>query len=351
MKRIFKVVFGLLLILTLFVIYTLYTTGFFREVESKFAGEVMMKVPIPGAEDMQLSREAHFMIISSDDRAGRRDGNPRQGGLYLLDLKNPMLPPKLLTNSENASAPFYPHGISMIKVDSAKYKIYAINHPDEDVHLLESFFLEKGQLVADSIYVDELIFSPNDIVAIDEHRFYFTNDHGYGGGYGKLAEDYLGLRASNVIYYDGDNFREVAQGIAYANGINYDSVRALLFVASPRDFLVKVFKTEANGDLTFVEDIPCGTGVDNIEFGEDGKLWIGCHPNLIHFGEYAKGKKEISPSEIITIDYRGKGDYTVETIYKDDGGKMSGSTVAPTYEDLIFVGNVMDEHFLILKRE
>ena len=350
MKRILKIVSALLLVLVLFVLYTLKTTGFFREVENKFVGEIIMKVPIPGAEDMQLNREDHFMIISSDDRAGRRDGNPQQGGLYYLDLKNPLSPPKLITNSENASTPFYPHGISMIKIDSAKYKIYAINHPDEKVHLLESFILENGQLAADSIYVDELIFNPNDIVAIDEERFYFTNDHGYEGGYGKLAEDYLGLRASNVIYYDGESFREVASGIAYSNGINFDPVRALLFVASPRGFLVKVYKTEPNGDLTFIEDIPCGTGVDNIEFGEDGKLWIGCHPNLIHFGEYAKGKEEISPSEIITIEYRGKGDYTVETIYEDDGGKMSGSTVAPTYEDIIFVGNVMDEHFLILKR-
>ena len=351
MKKILKIVFGLLGVLALFVLYTFITTGFFREIENKFDGEVVMKVPILGAEDMQLSREDQFMIISSDDRAGRRDGNQRQGGLYLLDLRNPLSPPRLLTNSENSSTPFNPHGISMIKIDSAKYKIYAINHPDENNHLLESFILENGSLKKEIIYDDKLIFSPNDIVAIDEHRFYFTNDHGYGEGFGKLAEDYLGLKASNVIYYDGEKFREVADGIAYANGINYDPVRSLLFVASPRDFLVKVYKTETNGDLTFIENIDCGTGVDNIEFGEDGKLWIGCHPTLMHFGEYAKGKQEFSPSEIITIDYRGKGDYKIEKIYEDDGKKMSGSTVAATYKDLIFVGNVMDEYFLILKRE
>jgi arylesterase/paraoxonase len=350
MKKILKVVFGILLVLAMFIFYTLYTTGSFREIENKFAGQIMMKVPMAGAEDMQLNREDQFMIISSDDRAARRDGNPQQGGLYFLDLKNPMAAPRLLTNQNNASTPFYPHGISMIKIDSAKYKIYAVNHPNEKNHTIESFILENGVLSKDVIYIDEKIFSPNDIVAIDEKRFYFSNDHGYQDGYGKLAEDYIGLKASNVIYYDGENYREVAAGIAYANGINYDPVKALLFVASPRGFLVKVFKTETNGDLTFIEDIDCGTGVDNIEFGEDGKLWIGCHPNLIHFGEYSKGKEAISPSEIITIDYRGKGDYTLEQIYEDDGTNMSGSTVAPTYEDLIFVGNVMDEHFLILKR-
>ena len=350
MKKLVKGVLGVILILVLYVFYILYTTGSFREIENKFAGQIMMKVPIVGAEDMQLSREDEFMIISSDDRAARRDGNAKQGGLYYLDLKNPLAAPRLLTNKDNASTPFYPHGISMIKIDSAKYKIYAINHPDENVHMIESFILENGVLGVDSIYVDDNIFSPNDIVAIDENRFYFTNDHGYEDGYGKLAEDYLGLKVSNVIYYDGANFKEVASGIAYANGINYDPVKELLFVASPRSFLVKVYKMETNGNLTFIENIDCGTGVDNIEFGEDGKLWIGCHPNLIHFGEYAKGKKDVSPSEIITIDYRGKGDYTLEQIYEDDGTKMSGSTVAPTYKDLIFVGNVMDKHFLILKR-
>ncbi|MFK7771439.1 MAG: hypothetical protein AB8F94_04835 [Saprospiraceae bacterium] len=350
MKKILKFVLGILLVLAILVFYILYTTGSFREIENKFAGEILMKVPIVGAEDMQLSREDQFMIISSDDRAARRDGNPKQGGLYLLDLKNPLVAPVLLTNKHNASTPFYPHGISMIKIDSAKYKIYAVNHPDENIHTIESFILENGILEIDSIYADEKIFSPNDIVAIDEKRFYFSNDHGYQEGYKKLAEDYLGFKASNVIYYDGENYREVASGIAYANGINYDPVRELLFVASPRGFLVKVFKTEENGDLTFIEDIDCGTGVDNIEFGEDGKLWIGCHPNLVHFGEYAKAKEAISPSEIITIDYRGKGDYTIDQIYEDDGANMSGSTVAPTYEDLIFVGNVMDKHFLILKR-
>ena len=105
-----------------------------------------------------------------------------------------------------------------------------------------------------------------------------------------------------------------------------------------------------NGSLNFIENIDCGTGVDNIEFDEDGKLWIGSHPNLLEFASYAKGKKDKSPSEIIVIDYRGKGDYSIEQIYMEDGTEMSASTVAPTLGNLILVGNVMDEHFLVLER-
>ena len=153
-----------------------------------------------------------------------------------------------------------------------------------------------------------------------------------------------------MIYFDGESYREVADGIAYANGINLDSKRNLLFVASPRSFLVNVYQRKENGEVDFIEAIDCGTGVDNIEFTPDGKIWIGCHPSLLTFTAYAKGKKPIAPSEIITIDYRGKGDYNKEVVFLDDGQNMSASTVAVVYQDYIFTGNVMDDHFLLLKQ-
>lgn len=348
MKRIGKILLGILGLLIVFVLYTMITTGFFRSIENQFDGEIVKKVKVPGAEDMQLSYEDHFMIISSDDRASRRDGNPQQGGLYYVDLKNPLADPIRLTDDSNCPKPFYPHGISMIKLDSTKYKIYAISHV-EDKHTLEVFYLFGDSLVYDKALSDPMIKSPNDIVAIDENRFYFTNDHGYTSGVKKLAEDYMGLRASNVVYFDGKNYKEVADGIAYANGINYTAAKELLFVASPRDFLVKVYKTKSNGDLDFVENINCGTGVDNIEFDEAGKIWIGCHPSLLGFSAYAGGGKPFAPSEIITIDYKGENDYETEMVFLDTGENMAAATVAPTYGDYIFVGNVMDEHYLVLR--
>ena len=164
-----------------------------------------------------------------------------------------------------------------------------------------------------------------------------------------LLEDYAGLPFSNVIYYDGKNYSEVASGISYANGINFDRKRNLLFVASPRKFLVKVYKKNPDGTLEFIENIDCGTGVDNIEFDNEGHLWIGAHPNLLKFAAYGKGKKEYAPSEIIKIDYRNTNDYSVETIFLDDGVNMSASTVAAPFGDLLLTGNVKDDGFLILK--
>ena len=119
--------------------------------------------------------------------------------------------------------PFAPHGISIKKLNDS-YKVMAINHTLKG-HSIEVFNLKKNQLTHIETIIDDSMISPNDIVIIDDNRYYFTNDHKYTEGFGRLTEDYLGRSLSNVIYFDGTTFREVANGIAYANGINFDKKR------------------------------------------------------------------------------------------------------------------------------
>lgn len=345
MKAFKKIVVILLLILVVFITYTFISTGFFRTIENKFDGEIAQKIALPGAEDITISTQDNFALISSTKRGFLNSNNQDFGNLYYMELETEIFKPiNLTSNLKNA---FAPHGISMLKIDST-YKIIAINHTSKG-HSLEVLNLKDKKLTFQKSLVHPLIISPNDVVLINKNQFYFTNDHKYTNGIGRLFEDYLGLSLSNIIYFDGENYREVANGIAYANGINFDAKRNLLFVASPRKFLVKVYKREIDGNLTFIEDIPCGTGVDNIELDNDGNLLIGAHPNLLRFASYANGKKETSPSEIIKINYRGKNDYTIEQLFLDDGKIMSGSTVAAPFKNLILTGNVMDSKFLILK--
>jgi len=333
--------------LLIFIAHIFISTGYFRTIENKFDGQLARKIELAGAEDITVSKTDDFALISSTDRKKLPSIEEGFGGLYLLDLKTGNYTIKKLT--KDFKKPFAPHGISMFKTDSI-YKIIAVNHTPKG-HTLEVFRLKDETLIFEETLSHESMVSPNDVVMIDENRFYFTNDHKYTHGLGRLIEDYGGLAISNVIYFDGENYKEVAKGIAYANGINYDAKRKLLFVASPRKFLVKVFSKNDDGSLNFIEDIDCSTGVDNIEFDSDDNLWIGAHPNLLRFAAYAKGKKEISPSEIIKINYKGKNNYTIEKIYVDDGKAMSASTVAAPYKNLIITGNVMDSHFLVLKRD
>ncbi|GJM17191.1 MAG: hypothetical protein DHS20C13_25180 [Thermodesulfobacteriota bacterium] len=344
MRLIKRIAILFLFLLLAFVIHVLTSTGYFRTIEAKFDGTILKKIPIKGAEDIMISQMDSFALISATNRLSFPPETEEKGDLFLIDLKTNDYLPILLTDSFDQ--PFAPHGISFFKMDSA-YQIMAINHTQQG-HSIEVFELIDKNLTHIKTLSNPSMIRPNDVVMLDENRFYFTNDHRYVKGFGKFLEEYGGLAVSNVVYFDGTDYREVAEGIAYANGINLDRKRNLLYVASPRDFLVKVYAKKQDGSLSFIEDIPCDTGVDNIEFDSEGNLWIGAHPNLLRFNAYAKGKKETAPSEIIKISYRGTGDYTVEKIYVEDGHEMSASTVAATFGNLIFVGNVMDEAFLIL---
>jgi arylesterase/paraoxonase len=348
MRKLKKRHYLLLIVLLLigYVAHIFTSTGYFRTIENTFEGKILKKINLVGAEDIIVSRTDSFAIVSSTDRFASLDEAQKTGALYFINLRTGDFTAQKLTKDFNQ--PFAPHGISMFQTDSI-YTIAAISHTTEG-EFIEFFELIGDDFKHTKTVQNDMIFSPNDLVLLDENRFYVTNDHKYKKGLGRLAEDYLGLAISNVIYADGENYTEVADGIAYANGINFDVERNLLFVASPRGFLMKVFEPNEDGSLNFVEDIDCGTGVDNIEFDSDGNIWIGCHPNLLEFASYAKGKKEKSPSEIIKIDYRGKGDYQIEQIYMEDGSEMSASTVAATFGNLILVGNVMDQHFLILEQ-
>ncbi len=354
MKRILKIIGILLLIFVLYFVYDLSKTGTFRSIENSYQGQIE-SYDIPGAEDFAISYEDGFMIISSDDRAGRRDGKDYISGLYHMDLASKAITP-LITSRDME---IYPHGIHMLQLDSAKYRLLVINHitkstegvsslDTEAEHSIEEFTLEGKTLRFIKSHKDDLVFSPNDVVAVDREKFYYSNDHGSKTSLGLQMEDLLGFKRSNVGYFDGQAYKIVAEDIAYANGINLDQKRDILYVASPRHHKVISYDINDDGTLDKIEDIPCDSGVDNIEIDESGKLWIGSHPKSLMTLPYFAGSNEYSPSEIVTIDYRGKGDYDVRSIYESDGKDMSASTVAIRYGDKIYVGNVMDDHFIAL---
>lgn len=347
MKRFLQFLLLIILLFAAFAFHKLYSTGFFRNIEPHFEGEIVQKVPIVGAEDMTISYSGDFLLISSDDRASAKKGQVKQGGIYFINLKDKGFRPKLI--SQNFDKEFRPHGISLLQLDSVNYQLLVINHTSSN-HFIEVFHLRGDSLTHLKSLNDEQILSPNDVLAVSENTFYFTNDHGYTSNKGRLAEDYLGLKASNVVYFDGTKYREVASGIAYANGINWLPNQKLLFVTSPSAFLTKVYQIGGDGSLDFIENIDCKTGVDNIEIDPNGNLWIGAHPNLMAFANYANLKQDKSPSEVLKINYRSKGNYVIKNIMIDDGTNMSASSVAVSYKNYIFLGNVMDQHFLIVKK-
>ena len=345
MKKLYILISALVL-LSAFVLHILISTGYFRDIEPYSELEIVDVVSIAGVEDITVAREDGFALLSAYDRAGHRQGSNAHGGIYYLNLLDSVLSPKLI--SARFSPNFHCHGIALLKLDSIRYQVLAVNHTEG--HTIEIFTLTGDVLSHEKTLKNPLMVSPNDVIPVGNNRFYFTNDHGYTSGLGRIAEDYLGLRASNVVYYDGSQYTIAAENIAYANGINFDATHKLLYVASPRDFMVKVYDVMSDFSLKHRLDIDAKTGVDNLEIDASGNIWSGGHPNLLAFTSYASGKTPIAHSEIVRIVFHDTNQYTVETKFLDDGNLVSGSSVAATFKDLVLVGNVMDNQFLITRQ-
>jgi arylesterase/paraoxonase len=192
-----------------------------------------------------------------------------------------------------------------------------------------------------------MLVSPNDIVAVGPARFYVTNDHRYPAGWKRSLEDYLRLRRSNVVFYDGSEFVQAASGIGYANGINVSPDGRTLYVCSITEGGLHVYDRDPeSGRLEHREEIDLDTGVDNVEIDEEGDLWIGAHPQLLTTMKHYKDPESLSPSQVIHLTPHEGGGYDVEEVYLDAGDEISASTVAAVRGNRLLIGAIFESKFL-----
>ena len=194
---------------------------------------------------------------------------------------------------------------------------------------------------------DRFLISPNDVVAIDQQRFYFTNDHGSHSAWGRFFEDYLQLSRSNIVYCDQGQYSVAAEGIAYANGINRSADARQIYVAATVGKSLLVYERDLdNGQLTSGQALYLNTGVDNIELDDQSNLWIGCHPKLLTFVKHSKNSDRLSPSQVIRVRRDPSGGLQAEEILLHDGQQLSGSSVAAVTGRTLLVGSVFDDGIL-----
>lgn len=342
-RKLLLVFVALVAIAGIYFLMLMNATGFFRDIEEVPYGPVYQEIPLKGAEDFTIDYENDFMIISAYDRAGEVRGENPTGGLYFMDLtRRPFAPVRL---EDDLGSGFHPHGISLLKLDSSSYQLLVVNHQNDE-HTIEQFrFSSPVQLTHERTFDHPLIVRPNDVVAVNATQFYFTNDHKYTEGLALQAENYLGLALANVVYCSGEDFFVAVDGIQYANGINISPDKKTLYVAAPRAFEIRAYDLMENGTASLSEVYNAGTGVDNLEWDDQGRLWTGAHPNLLRFSAYAKLKKETAPSEVLFLQ-NGK----LEQVYLNSGDQVSGSSVALPYEDFLFIGTVQDDKLLVLQK-
>jgi arylesterase/paraoxonase len=326
-------------------------SGMFKTIEPHFEGKVTsLELPVAGPEDITIDQKTGLAFISVDDRrANRNNRDSIQGAILIMNLTDSL--PILRNVTPATLTDFHPHGISLWKSANGHIFLFAVNHSqNNNEHFVERFEWKNDSLVhLESIRDAELMTSPNDVTAIGERSFYVTNDHGYSQkGLGRTLEEYLQRKISYVNYFDGNSFKKVATGIAYANGINHSADYSKIFVASITGAKVMIYDRDPiTGTLTLNKEVEVKTGVDNIELDEAGALWIGCHPQLLKFVAHAADPADFSPSQVIKLTPDSSGLYQVEEVFLNDGTSYSGSSVAAVYKNKLLMGSVFEKTMLV----
>jgi arylesterase/paraoxonase len=342
-----RILAGVVVAAGLWLLYLYDAAGEFRDLEPLEAGVCRPVTGAAGAEDIALDRGAAMALLSADPRDGG------DGGLHVFPLQgNPE--DRVLPLQVPVEPGFHPHGIALFAREQGGGTLFVVDHRDTG-DAVEVFgwqpAAEGGSLEHLRKVTDPLFVSLNDVAAVDDQRFYATNDHGSASRGRQTFDDYFRLARANVVYWDGSTARVVASGIAYANGIALSPSGAELYVASTTSGEVMVFDRDVeSGDLVLRKSIDAGTGVDNLTVDAHGELWIGAHPRLLTLRRHARSRDRRSPSEVVWLDPDELAEPPVRRVWLSLGEDLSGSSVAVPYGSRILIGSIFEPHFLVCDR-
>lgn len=343
-KKTIAVVLVVLIICVIWFLNLLWSAGQFKTIVPHFAGTCKQVYGIVGAEDITIHPKTGIAYISVCDRRAVNAGKPGNGAIYAYNLNSDN--PVLFNLTPNADKDFQPHGISLYVDGHGTDFLFAINHAG-GTHTIEVYELVGVLLYHTRTISDPMLVSPNDLVAVGPDRFYVSNDHHYPSGIARVMEDYLKLRKSNVVYYDGARFSEAADRIGFANGINVSKDGKTLYVCAVTERSLHIYDRDpSSGRLNLRETLALNTGPDNIDIDASGGLWIGAHPKLLDFIAHAADPSKLSPSQILHLTPTPTGGFDVKEVYLNKGEELSAASVAAVRGHRLLIGSVFEPKFL-----
>ncbi|XP_078575443.1 serum paraoxonase/arylesterase 1-like [Branchiostoma floridae x Branchiostoma japonicum] len=228
--------------------------------------------------------------------------------IFVLDYRNPSKGAKKVNIvPRSLEEDFVPHGLSVHEdFDSGEVRLFVVNHAkghSEDRVEIFRFDADSNSLFHVKSVTHSLLYSVNDVVPTGPESFYATNDKYSTGMYSKMAETWLLLSWSNVVYYNKGGATIVADGFKCANVVNLSPDGNVVYVADSLKGVVTVFHRQRDDTLRRSHDISLHTSLDNICVdATSGDLWIGAHPKPIQFAEHLKNASHPCGSQVLRVE-------------------------------------------------
>jgi arylesterase/paraoxonase len=317
-----------------------------------------------GVEDIAIDRKDGLVFLSATDRRAPPGKPSKQDGLYAMSLRDRYtvagrsavrVSAGMIAKLSGTPTDFHPHGISLYRAPDGSLTLMAVNHRGTD-HKTSVAIFQVIVSNGDSRFVglneigdieSDKIKHANDVAAVSKEQFYITNDHGSATELGMTLENYLMLPRADVVYFDGSVFKEVANGLVFANGIAVSHDGKHVYVAESTARRIRSFERDLfSGRLTQEKSFEMNSGPDNIDVAENGELWVAAHPKMFALVDYFKDRSKPSPSEIYHLAMKDGIPNSAIRVYADLGHEIGAASVGAAADGKLFIGSIFDPKVL-----
>lgn len=300
---------------------------------------------VVGVEDLAIDEESHLAYLSGYDRRANAKGVRVRGAIWVYDLQQHDAAPVDATAGALPEG-FLPHGISLFRAADGKRTLFAVSHAGGR-HSIEIFDVDGKTLTHRQTVTGDALVSPNDVVGVGPDSFYVTNDHANVSGWSRTIEDFGRFRLTTVQYFDGRVFRTAITGLGGSNGINVSADGKSLYVSAASERAVHVYDRDPqSGAVSPRAIVPVPGFPDNIDVESDGTLLLAIHSKIFDLLAHGQDPAKLSPSHVMLLIPDGKGSFTPRTVYYNNGGEISGASVAAAYGPAMLIGSIFEHKFL-----
>lgn len=235
------------------------------------------------------------------------------------------------------------HGLGLWVDPSGERRLFLVDHAEAGERVVIAR-VEGSRLVHVRTVESPLFISLNDVAPVGLERFYVTNDHHHPRGPWQRVEDFTFQRRSNLIYFDGQEGKEVLDGLGFGNGVSFDGER--LYVAESTTHRVQVLRPTAQGTVEVEAKLALGPGYDNLTILGPGHFLAASHPSAFLFLRHAADRKKPAPTRILEVELDGTRIARTTELLEDDGRLYSAGSVAARLGDRLYVGSVFARSIL-----
>ena len=334
-------------------------TGEFTTLTPVFGGTCTDVGSMAGAEDIVLDRTAGKMFISSDDRRAVMTGAPKRGAIYVMPIWGADAISARLDATGGVPAAFHPHGISRFVDAQGKATLMVVNHPKgamdytgTSVELYDE--APDNTLTHRRTVTIAGLTRINDIVATGPDSFYATSESDLAQG--SFSESLSIItdsdRSGAIWHFDGATGRKLEGGIGFANSLALTKDGKTLYASGTTSRAIFIYDRDPATHVLKRRDVAfVGTGVDNLDVEDDGRLWIATHPKLLSFIQHASNPKKAAPSQVIILEpaANGQGGKIDQVYLKDGTDGFSGATIAMRDGDTMVLGSAFEPGIRVCK--